>query len=129
LEGIKNIPKRKISIRAFGTANSCNDSVTVRINTSNREDFALDGGFDDGSRVTGDPSPSFAYNPMGSAPTAQVNGGTAGYIGATDNIFPSAFIPAVARAAPTAPYVSPRLTTGVSRAIQVSERYMKIYKY
>ncbi|KAJ7834339.1 hypothetical protein B0H14DRAFT_2590926 [Mycena olivaceomarginata] len=78
-----------------------NDSVTVRINTSNREDFAFDGGFDGGSRVAGDPSPSFAYNPMGSAPSAQVNGGTAGYIGATDNVFPGAFIPAVARAAPT----------------------------
>ncbi|KAJ7808798.1 hypothetical protein B0H14DRAFT_3482001 [Mycena olivaceomarginata] len=118
-----------------------NDGVTVRINT-NREDFAFDGGFDGGSRVAGDPSPSFAYNPMGSAPSAQIywcieaeakhekefdgsanNRGvianrpymdtwltrhpyigsvTETNIGATDNVFPGAFIPAVARAAPTA---------------------------
>ncbi|KAJ7839847.1 hypothetical protein B0H14DRAFT_3697277 [Mycena olivaceomarginata] len=96
-----------------------NDGVTMHINTSNREDFAFDGGFNGGSGVAGDPSPSFAYDPRvvlakyeydtpnghyprGSAPSAQVSGGTTGYIGATDNIFPGAFIPAVLRAAPTA---------------------------
>jgi hypothetical protein len=80
-----------------------NDGVTMRINTSNREDFAFDGGFNGGSGVAGDPSPSFSYNPRGSAPSAQVSGGTAGYTGATDNILPGTFIPAIPHAAaPTA---------------------------
>jgi hypothetical protein len=78
-----------------------NDGVTMRINTSNREDFVFDGGFNGGSGVAGDPSPLFAYNPVGSAPSAQ-GGGTTGYIGATDNMFPGAFIPAASSAAPTA---------------------------
>ncbi|KAJ7853840.1 hypothetical protein B0H14DRAFT_3136743 [Mycena olivaceomarginata] len=87
---------------ASATDELTNDGVPMRINTSNREDFAFDGGFNGGSGVAGDPSPSFVYNPTGSAPSAQVSGGTAGYMGATDNIFPGTFIPAVPRAAPTA---------------------------
>ncbi|KAJ7834370.1 hypothetical protein B0H14DRAFT_2590953 [Mycena olivaceomarginata] len=70
-----------------------NDGVTVRINTSNREDFAFDGGFDGGSRVAGDPSPLICLQPDGQRTFRT---------GATDNVFPGAFIPAVARAAPTA---------------------------
>ncbi|KAJ7804935.1 hypothetical protein B0H14DRAFT_3485747 [Mycena olivaceomarginata] len=46
-----------------------NDGVTMSINTSNREDFAFDGGFNGGSSVAGDPSPSFAYNPASSMPS------------------------------------------------------------
>ncbi|KAJ7310665.1 hypothetical protein DFH08DRAFT_974348 [Mycena albidolilacea] len=87
---------------SLSTDELINDGVTMRINTSNPEDFAFDGGFNGGSGVAGDPSPSFSYNQRGSAPSAQVSGGTAGYMGATDNILPGTFIPAVPHAAPTA---------------------------
>jgi hypothetical protein len=77
-----------------------NADVTLRINTSNREDFVFDGGFNGGGGVAGNPSPSFAYNSRGSAPSAQLSAGTTGYMGTTENRFPGTFIPAVPCAAP-----------------------------
>ncbi|KAJ7870986.1 hypothetical protein B0H14DRAFT_3439801 [Mycena olivaceomarginata] len=77
-----------------------NDGVTMRINTSNCEDFAFDGGFNGGGGVAGDPSPSFAYNLTDGAPSAQVSGGAAGYMGATNNMCPGTFIPAIPHTAP-----------------------------
>ncbi|KAJ7780431.1 hypothetical protein B0H14DRAFT_2631096 [Mycena olivaceomarginata] len=72
-----------------------NDGAIVRINASNHEDldfanaaFTFDGGFNGwatGAPVT--PSPLFAYNSMGGAPSAHASGETAGYVGATDNLF------------------------------------------
>ncbi|KAJ7857277.1 hypothetical protein B0H14DRAFT_3447978 [Mycena olivaceomarginata] len=71
-----------------------NDGAIVRINASNREDldfanavFTFDGGFNGGNGGAGDPSPLFAYNSMGGAPSAHASGETAGYVGATDNLF------------------------------------------
>jgi hypothetical protein len=74
--------------------------MTLRINTSNREDFVFDGGFNGSGGVTSDPSPSFAYNSRGSAPSAQLSAGTIGYMGTTKNRFPGTFIPTIPRAAP-----------------------------
>ncbi|KAJ7806943.1 hypothetical protein B0H14DRAFT_3483723 [Mycena olivaceomarginata] len=56
-----------------------NADMTLRISTSNREDFVFDGGFNGGGGLSA---------------------GTTGYMGTTENRFPGTFIPAVPRAAP-----------------------------